>query len=184
MNFIKLTFKFRLNPPIILEYQISTVLLKTAIFCRINKIDFRTVQSRFVTCNDSFVARFVWIGIFSVAAVSSTSKHPQIQMLVFKNALIDPMNINLTTRPNSNSNSKSLFLNCTNLFEFFSFLDSLERLGQPEYQPTEQDILRTRVKTTGIGKALINVPFFLTFHICNRCSNAQKFRTLYYPLLY
>ncbi len=32
----------------------------------------------------------------------------------------------------------------------FSFLDCLDRLGQPNYMPTEQDILRTRVKTTGI----------------------------------
>lgn len=32
----------------------------------------------------------------------------------------------------------------------FSFLDDLERLGETNYQPTEQDILRTRVKTTGI----------------------------------
>ncbi|KHJ84352.1 g-protein alpha subunit [Oesophagostomum dentatum] len=30
------------------------------------------------------------------------------------------------------------------------FLDDLERLGEATYQPTEQDILRTRVKTTGI----------------------------------
>lgn len=33
---------------------------------------------------------------------------------------------------------------------FRSFLDDLDRLGAKEYQPTEQDILRTRVKTTGI----------------------------------
>lgn len=33
---------------------------------------------------------------------------------------------------------------------FFSFLDGLDRLGAKDYQPTEQDILRTRVKTTGI----------------------------------
>ena len=33
---------------------------------------------------------------------------------------------------------------------FYSFLDDLDRLGAKEYQPTEQDILRTRVKTTGI----------------------------------
>ena len=32
----------------------------------------------------------------------------------------------------------------------YSFLDDLDRLGAKEYQPTEQDILRTRVKTTGI----------------------------------
>ncbi|BFZ12731.1 hypothetical protein BsWGS_15770 [Bradybaena similaris] len=30
------------------------------------------------------------------------------------------------------------------------FLDDLERLGAKDYMPTEQDILRTRVKTTGI----------------------------------
>ena len=33
---------------------------------------------------------------------------------------------------------------------FSSFLDDLDRLGAKDYQPTEQDILRTRVKTTGI----------------------------------
>merc|ERR1711971_1368970 len=30
------------------------------------------------------------------------------------------------------------------------FLDDLDRLGAKDYQPTEQDIVRTRVKTTGI----------------------------------
>lgn len=31
-----------------------------------------------------------------------------------------------------------------------SYLRSLERMRQPGYIPTEQDVLRTRVKTTGI----------------------------------
>ena len=35
-------------------------------------------------------------------------------------------------------------------YSICSFLDDLDRLGAKEYQPTEQDILRTRVKTTGI----------------------------------
>ncbi|KAK3869847.1 hypothetical protein Pcinc_024875 [Petrolisthes cinctipes] len=30
------------------------------------------------------------------------------------------------------------------------FLDKLDKLGEKDYQPTQQDILRTRVKTTGI----------------------------------
>ncbi|XP_056123271.1 guanine nucleotide binding protein (G protein), alpha activating activity polypeptide O, b [Rhinichthys klamathensis goyatoka] len=30
------------------------------------------------------------------------------------------------------------------------YLDSLQRIGSPDYLPTEQDILRSRVKTTGI----------------------------------
>src|SRR5215469_2637739 len=36
------------------------------------------------------------------------------------------------------------------VMSIFSFLDDLDRLGAKDYQPTEQDILRTRVKTTGI----------------------------------
>ena len=30
------------------------------------------------------------------------------------------------------------------------YLNSLERISQPEYIPTQDDVLRTRVKTTGI----------------------------------
>ena len=43
-------------------------------------------------------------------------------------------------------------LNLAHLIQWniFSFLDDLDRLGAKDYQPTEQDILRTRVKTTGI----------------------------------
>ena len=32
----------------------------------------------------------------------------------------------------------------------YSYLSALDRLGDPNYIPTEQDVLRTRVKTTGI----------------------------------
>ena len=32
----------------------------------------------------------------------------------------------------------------------FSYLDSLDRLVSPDYVPSEQDVLRSRVKTTGI----------------------------------
>ena len=35
-------------------------------------------------------------------------------------------------------------------WNIFSYLDSLDRIGQRRYIPTEQDILRTRVKSTGI----------------------------------
>ena len=31
-----------------------------------------------------------------------------------------------------------------------SYLESLDRISQPGYIPSEQDVLRTRVKTTGI----------------------------------
>jgi len=30
------------------------------------------------------------------------------------------------------------------------YLNSLERISSPHYTPTQQDVLRTRVKTTGI----------------------------------
>lgn len=34
----------------------------------------------------------------------------------------------------------------------FSFLDSLDRISNPSYRPSQQDILMTRIKTTGIVK--------------------------------
>jgi hypothetical protein len=33
---------------------------------------------------------------------------------------------------------------------FCSYFDNMRRIADPDYVPTEQDILRTRVKTTGI----------------------------------
>lgn len=32
----------------------------------------------------------------------------------------------------------------------YSFFDSLDRIGQANYLPNEQDVLRARLKTTGI----------------------------------
>lgn len=41
-----------------------------------------------------------------------------------------------------------IFLN--SCFLSFSYLNDLDRICQPNYIPTQQDVLRTRVKTTGI----------------------------------
>jgi guanine nucleotide-binding protein subunit alpha len=35
-----------------------------------------------------------------------------------------------------------------------SFFDSIERISSPDYTPEEQDILRTRVQTTGISETI------------------------------
>lgn len=44
-----------------------------------------------------------------------------------------------------------LYLKINSIFFLnFSYLNSLDRLCQPDYCPTQQDVLRTRVKTTGI----------------------------------
>lgn len=76
------------------------------------------------------------------------------------------------------------FLNSFSLSFFFtiqltlssishSFLDDLDRLGAKEYQPTEQDILRTRVKTTGI----VEVHFsFKNLNFKYVCPAAQRWR--------
>ena len=40
---------------------------------------------------------------------------------------------------------------------FHSYLDSIDRIASPGYLPTEQDVLRVRVPTTGI----IEYPFDL-----------------------
>lgn len=34
--------------------------------------------------------------------------------------------------------------------DFHSYLADLDRISGPDYLPTEQDVLRSRVKTTGI----------------------------------
>ena len=46
-------------------------------------------------------------------------------------------------------------------FSPYSYLDSLERIGDRRYMPTLQDILRTRVKSTGI------VEYDFTFRTLN-----------------
>lgn len=42
-----------------------------------------------------------------------------------------------------------------NMFLMFSYLDDLARISTPLYVPSEQDILRVRVRTTGV----IEYPF-------------------------
>ena len=41
-------------------------------------------------------------------------------------------------------------LNIDIAFFVISYFDCIDRIGSPGYVPTDQDILRTRVKTTGI----------------------------------
>lgn len=40
---------------------------------------------------------------------------------------------------------------------FFSYLNDLDRITTPNYLPTEQDVLRSRVKTTGIIETRFSV---------------------------
>ena len=40
---------------------------------------------------------------------------------------------------------------------FFSFLDDLDRICEEGYRPTDQDILRIRVATTGIVKITFEI---------------------------
>ena len=81
------------------------------------------------------------------------------RILEFRIVSAEAMNINWTILLNSKKYLMNLrisliqwhwghLLTCN--FHFLSFLDDLDRLGAKDYQPTEQDILRTRVKTTGI----------------------------------
>jgi len=41
-----------------------------------------------------------------------------------------------------------------------SYLEALDRISQPGYVPSEQDVLRTRVKTTGIVETQFNLRGF------------------------
>jgi len=60
--------------------------------------------------------------------------------------------LTLVNKNNNNScDNNNAYKNWKLNGQFYSsFLDDLDRLGAKDYQPTEQDILRTRVKTTGI----------------------------------
>ena len=51
----------------------------------------------------------------------------------------------------------SIYLFIYLIFVIFSYLDSIDRIASPGYLPTEQDVLRVRVPTTGI----IEYPFDL-----------------------
>lgn len=42
----------------------------------------------------------------------------------------------------------------------FSFLDDIDRIAQPNYNPTEQDILMLRIPTTGINEIEFPVDIF------------------------
>lgn len=48
----------------------------------------------------------------------------------------------------------------------FSFLEDLARLSASDYLPTEQDVLRTRIKTTGITEVLFELKG-ITFRLAN-----------------
>ncbi len=39
----------------------------------------------------------------------------------------------------------------------FSYLDSIDRIEKPDYIPTDQDVLRSRTKTTGIVETTFNI---------------------------
>lgn len=84
-------------------------------------------------------------------------------MLVLRSASAAPGNTNSTTLLNSEWSKKDrkspylqkklsclLHIHLYFVVLIISYLDSLDRIGAADYQPTEQDILRTRVKTTGI----------------------------------
>lgn len=40
---------------------------------------------------------------------------------------------------------------------FFSFFANVERISQPSYIPTVEDIIQTRIKTTGVHEISFNI---------------------------
>lgn len=75
---------------------------------------------------------------------------------MYNSAIIVVTNIKLTTQQDSKK-----IIPTSNLqelgFSFLSFLDDLPRLSAQSYLPTEQDVLRTRIKTTGITEVLFEL---------------------------
>lgn len=65
---------------------------------------------------------------------------------MYKNASRDRENTSSTTRPDSASTDT-----CVNtLLTHSSYFDSIDRIAAHDYLPNDQDVLRSRVKTTGI----------------------------------
>lgn len=44
-----------------------------------------------------------------------------------------------------------------NTYRKKSFFDLIDRIGSPDYSPTNQDVLRARVKTTGISETIFDI---------------------------
>lgn len=55
-----------------------------------------------------------------------------------------------------NSKKKCSFANF-NFYLLFSYLDSIDRIEKTDYIPTDQDVLRSRTKTTGIVETTFNI---------------------------
>lgn len=60
------------------------------------------------------------------------------------------------------------------------YFDNIDRIAQPDYLPSDQDILRSRVKTTGIveSKALVNGTSFLIVDVREALSRLLPIRNI------
>ena len=78
-----------------------------------------------------------------------------------------------------------LIIPIRNLYRLNSYLEALDRIAAPDYLPTQQDILRVRVPTTGI----IEYPFdlqeirFRYQYTVLCCNSVLIFQFIYLPLL-
>jgi G-protein alpha subunit len=55
------------------------------------------------------------------------------------------------------SSSKLTFVDAACQTDHCSFVENLDRIFEPSYLPTDQDILRTRLRTTGIRETLFEI---------------------------
>ncbi|KAF8945229.1 guanine nucleotide-binding protein subunit alpha [Haplosporangium gracile] len=56
------------------------------------------------------------------------------------------------------------------------YFDSIDRIAEPTYSPTDQDVLRSRVKTTGITETTFNIGelTYRMFDVCGQRSERRK----------
>lgn len=62
----------------------------------------------------------------------------------------------------------------------FSFLDDLPRVSAPNFLPTEQDVLRTRIKTTGITEVLFELKGLTFRYFINRKLSRYFIQSLHF----
>jgi hypothetical protein len=112
--------------------------------------------------------RKLLVRLWKILDTSTETSHRKSQMILRHFGKIRPFRLCISVDPSSNSTTRhnSMFhIHNTNKwrknswgdFCFESYIEAVQRLAKPDYIPDEQDVLRSRVTTTGIIETVFEV---------------------------